>query len=65
MKNLTFSFLSLALLLTLAGCGATPAPADNAAKSGLSAEEYQQQKEQAARMGMDIESHTKMLQEEK
>ncbi len=34
--------------------------ADMAKKSGLSLEEYQEQKEAAARMNMNVEDHLKM-----
>lgn len=61
MKTLLLSFFSVALLVTLAGCATTSAPA--AASVGMSKEEYQQMKEQSARMGMSMEDHTKMLGE--
>lgn len=63
MQNLLVVTLSLALLVTLTGCTTQTPAADPAA--GMSAEEYQQMKEQSARMGMSMEDHTKMLQEDK
>lgn len=58
MKNLLIAF---AVTLTLAGCGQTPmTDADMAAQYGLSIEEYQEQKEVAARMNMTIEDHLNM-----
>ncbi len=60
MKTLSITFLSL-LVLMLTGCGQTPVTdADLAAKYNLSLEEFQEQKEAAARMGMDIKDHLNM-----
>lgn len=57
MKFFSIAFLSL-LTLTLSGCGQQPmTDADMAAKHGFSIEEFQEQKEAAARMGMTIEDH--------
>ncbi|HEY5714491.1 MAG TPA: hypothetical protein VIT68_04020 [Candidatus Gracilibacteria bacterium] len=60
MKNLVIAFvLSFCFLLT--GCGQKPmTDADMAQKYGLSLEEYQEQKEAAARMNMNIEDHLNM-----
>ena len=60
MKTLSITLvLSLSLLLT--ACGTKPmTDADMAAKYGLSLEEYQEQKEAAARMNMTIEDHLNM-----
>lgn len=63
MKNILFVTLSIALLVTLTGCATTTPTADPTA--GMSKEEYQQMKEQSARMGMSMEDHTKMLQDDK
>ena len=60
MKTLSIALLSL-VALTLVGCGQKPmTDADMAAKYGLSLEEYQEQKEAAARMNMSIEDHLNM-----
>lgn len=61
MKTTLISLFSLALLVTLAGCAAKTTPED--ATAGMSKEEYQQMKEQSARMGMSMEDHMKMLEE--
>ena len=59
MKNLQIAFVS-AFALFLAGCGSAPmTDADMAAKYGMSMEEFQEQKEAAARMNMSIEDHLK------
>jgi len=60
MKTLSIAFLSL-VALTLVGCGQKPmTDADMAAQYGLSIEEFQEQKEAAARMNMSIEDHLNM-----
>lgn len=60
MKKSLIAFVLLASL-TLVGCGQKPmTDADMAAKYGLSLEEYQEQKEAAARMNMSIEDHLNM-----
>lgn len=60
MKTLSIAFLSLTAL-TLAGCGQAPmTDADMAATYGFSVEEFQEQKEAAARMNMTIEDHLNM-----
>ena len=60
MKTLSIAFLSL-LTITLSGCGQKPmTDADMAVKYGLSIEEYQEQKEVAARMNMSVEDHLSM-----
>ena len=60
MKKFTFVFVFLFSLLLL-GCGEKPmTEADMAKKLGLSLEEYQEQKEVAARMNMNVEDHLKM-----
>ena len=57
MKTLSIAFLSL-VALTLVGCSEKPmTDADMAAQYGLSLEEFQEQKEAAARMNMSIEDH--------
>jgi len=62
MKILSITFLTL-VALTLVGCGQKPmTDADMANKAGLSVEEYQEQKEAAARMNMSIEDHLNMEQ---
>ncbi len=60
MKTLSLALvLSFSLLLT--ACGSAPmTDADMATKYGLSLEEYQEQKEAAARMNMTIEDHLNM-----
>lgn len=60
MKTLSIAFVSLSVL-TLVGCSDKPmTDADMATKYGLSIEEYQEQKEAAARMNMTIEDHLNM-----
>lgn len=62
MKNLVIAF---ALTLLLTACADKPmSDADMAAKYGLSMEEYQEQKEAAARMNMTIEDHLNMGHED-
>lgn len=57
-KFLTVSVFALSL--SLVGCGSTPmTEADMAASYGLSMEEFQEQKEAAARMNMSVEDHLK------
>lgn len=52
-----------ALALTLVGCGEKPmTDADLAKKYGFTMEEFQEQKEAAARMNMSIEDHLKHVQ---
>jgi len=59
MKKLLFVFAG-ALSLVLVGCGSAPmTDADMAAKYGYSVEEFQEQKEAAARMNMSVEDHLK------
>lgn len=59
MKKFTFAFVFILSLLVI-GCGQKPmSDADMAAHYGLSLEEYQEQKEAAARMNMSIEDHLK------
>ena len=60
MKTLSLTFLSLTAL-TLAACSEPPmTDADMAAQYGYSVEEFQEQKEAAARMNMSIEDHLNM-----
>ena len=60
MKTLSIALLTL-ITLTLVGCGQKPmTDADMASKYSLSLEEYQEQKEAAARMNMSIEDHLNM-----
>lgn len=60
MKNFSF-VLVLAVAFVLVGCGDKPmTDADMAAQNNMSLEEYQEQKEAAARMNMDIEDHLNM-----
>lgn len=60
MKKSLIAFVVLASL-TLIGCGNKPmTDADMAAQYGLSVEEFQEQKEVAARMNMRIEDHLNM-----
>ena len=60
MKKSLIAFVLLASL-TLVGCGQKPmTDADMAAQYGLSIEEFQEQKEAAARMNMNIEDHLDM-----
>lgn len=59
MKNLQIAFVA-AFTLFLAGCNSAPiTDADLASKYGMSMEEFQEQKEAAARMNMAIEDHLK------
>lgn len=61
MKKLFVSSLVSMAGLFLVGCGQTPmTDADMAAQYGLSVEEFQEQKEVAARMNMNIEDHLNM-----
>ena len=55
----TFTILTLSLLaVALVGCSDKPmTDADMAAEYGLSIDEFQEQKEAAARMNMSIEDH--------
>ena len=60
MKTLSLT-LALTLSLLFTACGSEPmTDADMATKYGLSLEEYQEQKEAAARMNMSIEDHLNM-----
>lgn len=62
MKKISTVFV-LTLGLVLVGCGQKDKPmsdADMATKYNLSLEEYQEQKEAAARMNMSIEDHLNM-----
>ena len=60
MKKSLIAFVLLASV-TLVGCSQEPmTDADMAAKYNLSLEEYQEQKEAAARMNMTIEDHLNM-----
>ncbi len=62
MKKFTLVFV-FALAFFLTGCGSKPmTDADLAKKSGLTLEEFQEQKEAAARMNMSVESHSEMSQ---
>lgn len=57
MKTLSIAFLSI-LSLSLVGCGKEPmTDADMATQYNLSLEEFQEQKEAAARMNMNIQDH--------
>ncbi len=59
MKNLQIAFV-FAFAVLLVGCGSSLiTDADMAAKYGMSTEEFQEQKEAAARMNMSIEDHLK------
>lgn len=59
MKKLQIAFVA-AFTLLLAGCGSAPmTDADMASDYGMSMEEFQEQKEAAARMNMSIEDHLK------
>jgi major membrane immunogen (membrane-anchored lipoprotein) len=59
MKKLQIAFVAVFTVL-LAGCGSAPmTDADMAAKYGMTQEEFQEQKEAAARMNMSIEDHLK------
>jgi len=60
MKKSLIAFVLLASV-ALVGCGQKPmTDADMASQYGLSLEEYQEQKEAAARMNMSIEDHLNM-----
>lgn len=57
MKHLQIAFVFV-FTLFLVGCGSAPmTDADMAAKYGMTIEEFQEQKEAAARMNMSIEDH--------
>lgn len=60
MKTLSLSVLSLSVLTLIACSDAPMTDADMAAQYGYSIEEYQEQKEAAARMNMTIEDHLNM-----
>jgi protein involved in sex pheromone biosynthesis len=56
----TLIFSAFALSLVLVGCGSKPvSDADIAKQYGMTMEEYQEQKEVAARMNMSVEDHLK------
>lgn len=58
-KSVSIAFV-FSFIILLAGCGESPmTEVDMAAKYGMSIEEYQEQKEAAARMNMSIEDHLK------
>jgi hypothetical protein len=60
MKKIALASVLLSAFL-LVGCGEKPVTeADTAKKLGLTTEEYQAQKEAAARMNMTVEDHVKM-----
>lgn len=63
MKKTTIAFATLFTLL-LVGCGdnAPMTEQDMAAQYGLTMEEFQEQKEAAARMNMSVEDHLKHSQ---
>lgn len=59
MKKITIVSIFL-LSIVLVGCGEKPiTEADMAKKYGLSMEEFQEQKEAAARMNMSVDDHLK------
>ena len=63
MKKLTHIVFVLTFSVLLIGCGSKPmTEADMAAQYGLSMEEFQEQKEAAARMNMSVEDHLKHSQ---
>ncbi len=58
--NKLLTVFAFALSFALAGCGSAPtSDAEMAAKYGMTMEEYQEQKEAAARMNMSVEDHLK------
>jgi len=60
MKTLLTTFV-ITLSLVLVGCGQKPmTDADMASQYNMSLEEFQEQKEAAARMNMSIEDHLNM-----
>lgn len=63
MKKLIFTIILIATVV-LAGCNSETALTDQekAQKYGLTLQEYQQQKEAAARMGMNVDDHLKSLE---
>ena len=61
MKKLLPIAFVLTIAVVLVGCGSAPmTEADMAKKYGMSMEEFQEQKEAAARMNMSIDDHLKM-----
>ena len=63
MKNTFLAVVLVFGVVTLAGCGSSDkamTEAEHAASLGLTEEEYQENKEAAARMNMDIDEHVKM-----
>ena len=60
MKKLLPIAFVLTIAVVLVGCGSQPmTEADMAKKYGMSMEEFQEQKEAAARMNMSVEDHMK------
>jgi hypothetical protein len=62
-KSILITTLSFLLLVTLSACGEKKAVTDEqmAEKYEMSLKELQETKEAAARMGMSIEDHMKMM----
>lgn len=63
MKNTFLAAVMVVGAITLTGCGGgdkAMTEAEHAASLGLSEEEYQENKEAAARMNMDVDEHVKM-----
>lgn len=64
MKNFLISILTLSIIF-LAGC-ASERPMteeEQAAKYGMTVEEFREEKKAAARMNMSLEAHMKMLED--
>lgn len=64
MKKLIFTIILISTVV-LAGCNTETAlttDQEKAQKYGLTLQEYQEQKEAAARMGMNVDDHLKALE---
>ena len=64
-KTFITSIVTLSVLL-LAGCsdGAPMSESDQAAKYGITVQQFREEKKAAARMNMNLEEHMKMLKSE-
>jgi len=63
MKNTFLAAIMVVGVVALSGCGGSDkamTEAEHAASLGLSEEEYQENKEAAARMNMDVDEHVNM-----
>jgi hypothetical protein len=64
MKNFLLITLAAVTTIALSACSQAPVgKTDQAEKYGLETKEYQELKEAAARMGMTLNNHMKMIEE--